>query len=345
MFLPTFLCLMFPDIFASYCPCINPPIRKEWRTLSKGERVQYIDAVKCLMEKPPLMSQHIIPGVTSRYEDFLGIHIVQADEVHFTGGFYPYHRLLLYLYEQELHTCGWPGGVPYWDWTLDNANSTAFFNSPLFDDETGFGGNGKYIPGNVTHPANGVPPRNPDDFPDRTGGGCIQSGPFANLTTHLGPGNSTDLNPHCVRRDFSPESFANRTGKAQIDDGMAQLDFGSFGRLTEPSFHAGGHWGIGGLYGDMTDKWSSPADPLFYLHHANVDRAWWSWQSRDLENRTMDISGPLIAFDFDNKVAGNLTLDHDMSLGVTNETTIKVKVQDVMHIQRGRLCYNYDKLY
>ena len=38
---------------------------------------------------------------------------------------------------------------------------------------------------------------------------------------------------------------------------------------------------------------SSPGDPLFYLHHAYIDKLWWEWQSRNLSTRLTDISGPI----------------------------------------------------
>lgn len=56
------------------------------RTLELAERLQYIEAVKCLMEKPPQTSTKDVPGVRNRFEDFLATHIVNADDVHFTVG-------------------------------------------------------------------------------------------------------------------------------------------------------------------------------------------------------------------------------------------------------------------
>ena len=44
----------------------------------------------------------------------------------------------------------------------------------------------------------------------------------------------------------------------------------------ERGYHNGAHSRIGGWLGTG----SSPRDPLFYLLHANVDRAWAQWQER-----------------------------------------------------------------
>ena len=85
------------------------------------------------------------------------------------------------------------------------------------------------------------------------------------------------------------------------------------------------------------------SDPLFYLHHANMDRAWWSWQTRDLAVRETEISGPLISHDWKNEKAGNVTLGTPIWIGVTER--LEVKISDVMHPQKGPLCYTYDELY
>lgn len=184
------------------------------------------------------------------------------------GVFYPYHRLMMHLYEQELHTCGWEGGIPYWDWVLDVDD---FFNSPLFDTESGFGGNGDWVPGNFTYPEPGFSVNTPWDVVDRTGGGCIQDGSFRELQTHMGPADSTEYNPQCVRRDFAPDNFANMSGPATVEQGMSRVNHGWFDNVTESTFHAGGHWGVGGLYGHMTDKWVSRK---FHPHnlHTKPDR-------------------------------------------------------------------------
>ncbi|KAG5763064.1 hypothetical protein H9Q69_002440 [Fusarium xylarioides] len=293
--------------------CKKAFVRREWRSLSIKERDQYIKAQKCLMKKPPQSSTADIPGARSRWDDFLGTHIINADDVHFTGVFYPYHRLLMYSYEQELQTCGWKGGVPYWDWTLDAAgpdnNTSVFVNSPIFDNKHGFGGNGAWIPGNFSNPEPGLPVNPPWDVPDRSGGDCIKSGPFAGLKSNLGSGNGTVYNPTCIRRDFAPLSFRDMSGPAAVEDGMQQSDFGHFDRLTQSTTHSGGHWG----------------------------------QIRDLKKREKDISGPLVNFDYNNEAAGNVTLDHGIFIGET--VKLKAKVKDVMHIKKGILCYEYEDTY
>ncbi|KAF5973705.1 monophenol monooxygenase [Fusarium bulbicola] len=223
------------------------------------------------------------------------------------GVSYPHHRLLMYSYEQELQTYGWKGGVLYWDWTLDAAgpdnDTSVFVNSPIFGNKHGFSGNGAWIPGNFSNPEPGLPVNPPWDVPDRSGGDCIKNGPFAGLKSNLGPGNET-------------------SGPGAVEDGTQQGDFGHFDRLTQSTTHSSGHWGVGGLYGTMTDKWQSP---------------------RNLREREKDISGPLVNFDSNNEATGNVTLDHGIFIG--ENVKLKAKVKDVMYIKKGIIYYEYEDTY
>lgn len=36
---------------------------------------------------------------------------------------------------------------------------------------------------------------------------------------------------------------------------------------------------------------ASPGDPLFFLHHTNLDRLWWQWQQANLSSRLTEMSG------------------------------------------------------
>jgi tyrosinase len=90
----------------------------------------------------------------------------------------------------------------------------------------------------------------------------------------------------------------------------------------------------------MDDPFASPADPIFWMHHANLDRVWWSWQKKDLSKRLKDISGPQLIMDYANAMGSNATLDFPMTLGFNNWDAT---VADMMDI--GDLCYTYDNLY
>ena len=84
----------------SGCNGRNVAVRREWfqtrilpfmtydtkvlrGTLSRRERKNYIDAVKCLQRKPPKSPVKLVPGARSRYDDFVAVHIYQNFDVHF----------------------------------------------------------------------------------------------------------------------------------------------------------------------------------------------------------------------------------------------------------------------
>lgn len=200
------------------------------------------------------------------------------------------------------------------------------------------------MPGNNTNLAPGTE-KVADDLqpsPDRTGGGCIQDGPFKHFNTNLGPIYQTAYNPRCIRRDFAYSLFTNAS-PARVSEAMAYPDFAKFGFETEGSIHISVHAGVGGIYGSIRDFAVSPGDPLFYMHHSAVDRAWWSWQKRHLSKRLKDFTGPLVAKDYDNSQAGNATLDTIIDIG--GSTSLTASVRDVMDIRAKNLCYTYDSLW
>ena len=48
------------------------------------EREDYIKAVQCLQSLPPKTSTSEVPGVRSRFDDFLAVHVQQTDSIHGT---------------------------------------------------------------------------------------------------------------------------------------------------------------------------------------------------------------------------------------------------------------------
>jgi tyrosinase len=101
----------------------------------------------------------------------------------------------------------------------------------------------------------------------------------------------------------------------------------------------------------------SALDPVFFLHHANLDRLWAEWQSKDA-NRLTAMGGPLIAlqalfsdaqpsslgpdafFPYFGDEGNVTTLRHNMWMGgiVPNIT-----VADAMDIDGDKICIKYDK--
>lgn len=165
--------------------------------------------------------------------------------IHYTGNFMPWHRWFVHLYEKALREeCGYTGYQPvsttsemkyeviilievvnqYWDWPK---YASAPEKSPIFNgDPYSLGGNGEYVPhdGPVIVPPAGVGGSN-IQLPAGVGGGFVTTGPFANMTVHLGPVGGLEgttpgpdgglgYNPRGLKRDVGPamnERYANYT--------------------------------------------------------------------------------------------------------------------------------------
>ncbi|KAG6915526.1 hypothetical protein DXG01_011023 [Tephrocybe rancida] len=189
-------------------------------------------------------------------------------------------------------------------------SSTSLLRSPVFDPKTGFGG--------------AAP--NGDPVPD---------GPFSSFNLTYGPRNT--INSHRLTRNLNA-TFLPFLSEAQVLNTTKQPTFERFwteieGRpLTSgPKLHDAGHRLIGG---DMSDTYSSSGDPLFFLHHANLDRIWWGWQMEDPKRRLYAISGRSTY----QPPFKNVTLDWPLSMaGVAPHA----RIRDVMDIAGGYMCYRY----
>jgi hypothetical protein len=91
-------------------------------------------------------------------------------------------------------------------------------------------GNGPYL-ANVT----GLPVTSlaPDAVANRTGGGCVDTGRFANLTVNLGPGANLTYQPHCLRRDFVPDLALAKLSQAEVDAEASATAFHEYDRNVQ----------------------------------------------------------------------------------------------------------------
>lgn len=150
--------------------------------------------------------------------------------------------------------------------------------STLLPKANHFSGNGPYI--NSTNDTSVKL-----HIPGKTGGGCVLNGPFVNQTVNMGPGFTTAYQPHCLTRDLAPYFATFTLNSSVVAHTLAATNFFDFdirveGGISVPemTYHGGGHLSVGGDLGEMGNVYSSPGDPLFYLHHANLDRLWSEWQ-------------------------------------------------------------------
>ncbi|KAM0333771.1 hypothetical protein ACHAPQ_005285 [Fusarium lateritium] len=346
------------DKRANTCNWSNVRVRREWGTLSKKERKDYISAVKCLQSLPPKTPESFSNGAKTRFDDYVAVHLNQTQTIHYTGNFLSWHRYFTWVYEEALRNeCGYKGTQPYWDWSLSAISGLK--KSPVFDgSETSLTGDGETIPDRpdiVLGASSGLPPVY---LPTGNGGGCAKSGPFKDMSVNLGPAaldlpggivearpNPLDYNPRCLKRDLSDavnRRYANATSvlnnilqpKNVYDFQMQMQGVPGTGDI---GIHGGGHYSLGGDPGN--DVFTSPGDPAFYLHHSMIDRVWWIWQMLDPKER---VNGK-------NAVQGtNTFLDMPPSANTTVNDSIDVawiggerKIKDLMSTLSGPFCYVY----
>lgn len=104
-------------------------------------------------------------------------------------------------------------------------------------------------------------------------------------------GQSNSLNDPSREIDASTEMPAEHVGQRAIDEIMAIADFVTFGSkpaaALRPNPPVGGtgqlegtpHNHVHGMIGGDMGGYMSPLDPIFWLHHANIDRLWAMWAS------------------------------------------------------------------
>ncbi|KAI0206828.1 hypothetical protein F4808DRAFT_466770 [Astrocystis sublimbata] len=301
--------------------CTTPSKRVEYRTLDAATQKEYTDAVWCLTKKPSRIGLN-----TTLYDDFTFVHSSLNSDIHFVAQFLPWHRYFVGLYETELRACGYTGPMAYWDWTLDVADPAT---SSIWDPVLGLGGNG--VNANETD-------RLRDALIDSVKDGvyfCVSDGPFAGLNVSYF---RTKYQPHCLDRNFNSgvDFPGDMLSFAYTPEVLAKINklpgYDEFRQNLEGNPHGAVHSAIGG---DMSPS-SSPNDPIFFLHHVQIDRLWSKWQQEKPETRTNEYAGRRTQAVPEN--TDEVSIDDIMPFfGFTED----IKVSDVMSHKTALLCYEY----
>jgi hypothetical protein len=255
-------------------------VRKNAKFLTAAEREDFVKA--CVLMKAEIVN----PGAPaaqqySRWDEYVAIHwMIQLGiapgpiSVNFGHGgsgaysFLSWHRYFLYQFEQQLRSYVPGANLPYWDWTDPNPIMTDTFLGPngttnnevrsgyFAADAPGTGTNPTPAPpwwpagltGWLLHPAFGTA-----SGPLRRGIGAVSGLPTA-----------TDLRQALAMTAYP--AFQNA-----VESGSGLTSF------PAQQMHNGMHGWIGGP-GQMSNPKYSPFDPIFYLHHCNIDRLWAMWQ-------------------------------------------------------------------
>jgi hypothetical protein len=227
--------------------------RKNIATMPVGERVAFANAVLALHAKP---SQR---GLNNRYDDFAKIHVdamnVSPSWGHGGPAFTAWHRVLLAKFEQELRLIDDTVRIPFWDWTVDRTPTSP----PWFSDFLGGDGG-------PTSPAGSE-------------SGEVTNGPFRHSAGNWNISTGGTVNDDPLNRQYLARGFARRADASALpttttqNTALGRTFYSNFVFDLEVPLHNLVHrW----VNGQMLLR-ASPHDPVFWLHHCNIDRLWAVW--------------------------------------------------------------------
>ena len=274
--------------------------------LTSTERVAFVNAVLALKAAPSKIAAAAAVvatggGTPNRYDDYVWMHSTVGARAHFGSAFGPWHREFLRQFEFDLRQVSGNSSIviPYWDWTTGRTPASP--NWPFVPDLLGGLGNttGLVTDGPFSNPATWRMNIRRNVFRDDN----LQQVQDTNLQLRR--------RPAAVDPGFSLPTAANaRTGMAQttpydaapfneaalLSTATTAIIQGwiaaSFRKFLEWVLHNGPHTWIGGednwttgnapvfIAGPMAIPAVAVNDPVFWLHHCNVDRLWSTWQQR-----------------------------------------------------------------
>lgn len=221
------------------------PRRQEWRTLTPTQQTSYISAVLCLRNQSSTLAPS--NNAMTAYDDFPWIHSRVGYFTHHSAPFLPWHRYFLHIYETTLRNqCGYQGNLVYWDWTLD---ASSIETSPVFDAETGFGGDGE-VGGEITVSNTGR---------------CVVDGPFAGIEV---PFYDVKYQPHCLSRGFRDleGKMGHIDGTEITPEGIEEVlgteGYELFVTLMESRVHDAIPYGISGDFETFTAPYGKSVCPM-----------------------------------------------------------------------------------
>ncbi|RMZ78954.1 hypothetical protein DV737_g3722, partial [Chaetothyriales sp. CBS 132003] len=316
------------------------------------ERKAYTDAVKCLMTKPSQLDQTLYPAATNRFLDYAVVHVNRTRQVHLSGFFLTWHRYFLWLYEQDLEAqCGYTGAFPYWNWpaTADDLHGSAVFDGS----EYSMSGDGIY---EDTGP---IALSSTFSLPHGSGGGCVTTGPFANLEVTMQvipiqyvieglplPSTAFQKNVSCLTRDLNTYAAQTYTNYDLLQEAMESPNISDFTTQINGIFggdalglHSGAHFVVGA---PASSLYVSPMDPIWYPLHAMLDNVYTSWQLRHPDQATL-LDGTNTAVNV--PPSPNTTLDTpepDWNFLGWGQDQAEILVGELMSTTSGPFCYKYD---
>ncbi|WP_030192477.1 tyrosinase family protein [Streptomyces sp. NRRL S-87] len=227
-------------------------IRKNQASLTADEKKRFVNA---LLE---LKRNGTYDTFVTTHNGFIMSDTDSGERVgHRSPSFLPWHRRFLLQFEQALQAVDPSVALPYWDWTTDRDARSSLW-APDF-----LGGTG------------------------RSRDGQVMDGPFASSAGNWNINVRVDGRGY-LRRALGA-SVAQLPTRAEVDSVLAMTTYDTapwnsasngFRNHLEGwrgvNLHNRVHVWVGGQMATGT----SPNDPVFWMHHAFIDKLWADWQKR-----------------------------------------------------------------
>jgi polyphenol oxidase len=230
-------------------------------------------------------------------------------DVHFSSIFAPWHRMYIYFFERIIGELVGDStfALPYWNWDApDGMILPAIFNnesSPLYDAKR----NREHVDAVIDL---NLGPGKQNDLPVCSDDACLKATNLCNIYRQMAVDTAAQFHgdKFCAARVMSPGSLENAAHTAVhiwLGDPLAA--------------NKGEDMGVLGTAG---------RDPVFYSHHANVDRLWHLWTT---------------ALGNENFVGASAAqwLDTGFVFYDEKRRPVRIRIRDVL--DAGRLGYAYEE--
>jgi tyrosinase len=212
--------------------------------------------------------------------------IHELDCPHQNWWFLPWHRGFIGWFEQICRTLsGDPTfALPYWDWT-----ATPQLPSPFGDDSVLNPGNSAFIASlqDFQNAFNGPVNTLYQNFtPPQLAQIQLRNPPIGDAPTFLNQISGDFFPIEQARQSDFGGTFPGEVSLDRIHGALAPTAFADFGSKPAPSHNAmvgeglletHPHDNVHGAVGGFMSAFMSPVDPIFYMHHSNIDRLWDVW--------------------------------------------------------------------
>lgn len=255
---------------------------------------------------------------------------------HVNSMFLPWHRVFLRLFELDLQHADRQLGndgkiaLPFWDWVKDGSSSSFIWDKKMM------GANSGVADANSDHfsQGNGWPV-----FPPAAGRSLVRDYDTSDAAIPT----KADVDHALSLDSYDGDDFSRST---TVDSFRNYLE----GWVSGPKLHNAMHVLVGGTnstgtpIGDMAEVPIAPNDPIFFLHHCNVDRIWATWQKKHRKKKQYPDFGPLPGRRKDDPIKpwGGITINGKTLNIKTNEVLYWQNLPSSLHASHGSKGYKYE---